>query len=112
MKKGTTNVLTKELIVGLERKKNPIWRVLAKELKAGARRRVSVNLWKIDEKTKENDVVVVPGKVLGDGNLEHKVTVAALSFSSAAKEKLGSNVISIKELIEKNPKGTGVKILK
>ena len=112
MKRGTTNPLLKELIVELERKKKAIWKVIAKELKASARSRVNVNLWKIDKQTKADDVVVVPGKVLGEGDLSHKVTVAALSFSDSAKEKLGADAISIKEVVEKNPKGTGVKILK
>ena len=112
MKRGTTNPLLKELIVALKRKKKAIWKAVAKELEASARRRIAVDLWKIDKKTKVNDTVIVPGKVLGDGELGHKVTVAALGFSSTAKEKLKDNAISIHELIEKNPKGTGVKILK
>lgn len=112
MKRGTTNPLVRELIVLLERGKKPIWKTIAKELKTSTRKRKSVSLWKINRYTKANDAVVVPRKVLGNGELDHKVTVAALGFSDSAKEKLGADAITIEELVKKNPKGTGIKILK
>ncbi len=107
-----TNNTMKDIIIVLEKAKKPIWKRIAQELKASTRRRASVNVTKIEKNTKENDTVVIPGKVLGDGELTHKVTVAALGFSKSAAEKLKDNAISIKTLVEKNPKGTGVKILK
>ena len=36
----------------------------------------------------DGDVIVVPGKVLGTGDLNRKVTVAAFSFSKSAVEKI------------------------
>ena len=62
----------------------------------------------------EGESVVVPGKVLSDGKLDHKVTVAALGFSKNAEAKIvnaGSEAISIAELAERNPKGSNVKIM-
>ena len=56
---------------------------------------------------------MVPGVVLGSGTLTKKVTVAAWRFSSKAREKIessGGEAISIEELLEKNPKGSNVKI--
>ena len=91
-----------------------IWRDIAKRLSKSSRRRAEVNISKINRYTKENYVVIVPGKVLGAGKLNHKVTVAALSFSEGAKraiEGVGGQCLSIEELLEKNPKGSLIKIM-
>jgi len=55
-----------------------IWKDLARRLSKPARRRAEVNISKINRYTKEGEIVVVPGKVLGAGRLDHKVVVAAL----------------------------------
>ena len=91
-----------------------IWRDIAKRLSKPSRRRAEVNIGKINRYTKEDYVVIVPGKVLGAGKLNHKVTVAALSFSEGAKraiEEVGGQCLSIDELLEKNPKGSLIKIM-
>jgi len=47
--------------------------------------------------------VIVPGKVLGDGEMDHKITIAALSFSQQAREKLKEcKIVSIEELAKSN----------
>jgi len=59
--------------------------------------------------------VVVPGKLLGAGALDHAVTVAAFGASEKAKEKLAAakaKYLSIPELVEKNPKGANIKIIR
>jgi large subunit ribosomal protein L18e len=59
--------------------------------------------------------VIVPGKVLGTGNIDHPVTVAAFDISDTAKAKLGkikAQYLTITELLEKNPKGSNVKIIR
>ena len=66
----------------------PIWSKLAEyALKPSVARR-TVNINKIDQLTKENDVVVFPGKVLGTGNISHKITLYSFSISNAAAKKL------------------------
>ena len=78
------------------------------------RKRRIVNLSKINRYTKENDIIVVPGKVLGSGNLEHKVTIAAYKFSNSAKEKIkkaGAKMIPLLELSNESPKGKRIKII-
>jgi large subunit ribosomal protein L18e len=58
--------------------------------------------------------VVVPGKVLASGELDHEVSVAALSFSKAAREKIEKakgKALTIMELVSKNPKGTKVMLM-
>lgn len=92
----------------------PIWSKLAKlALKPSSARRV-VNLTKINDISKENDVIVVPGKVLGTGNVLHKVTLSSFSISNAAAKKIiesGGKIISFSEMIEKYPTGKGVNII-
>jgi len=79
-----TNIHLAKLIIAIK-KINPI---LANLIAAPRRKRVTVNIEKINKETKENDIVAVPGKILGKGNMEHEITIAALSFSSEALKKL------------------------
>jgi large subunit ribosomal protein L18e len=91
-----------------------IWRYVADILEKPRRSRVSVNLSKIDRYAADNDVVIVPGKVLGSGELRKRVTIAAFKFSKDAASKIkmvGGDAINISELVKKNPKGTGAKII-
>lgn len=61
-----------------------LWKRVHRLTAVPARRRASVNLYKIDKYTKEGDLVVVPGKVLSIGEMKHKVTIAAIDFSAPA----------------------------
>jgi len=91
-----------------------IWRAVAEKLAVVRSRKMSVNLSRINRYTKNGDTVVVPGKVLGTGKLEHRVTVAAFEFSEQAKTKIlkaKGKCLSINELVGKNPKGSNVKII-
>jgi large subunit ribosomal protein L18e len=98
-----------------EGSKQPIWARLAEDLGKSRKLRAEVNLDKINQYTKAKDTVVIAGKVLANGELDHEVTIACYKTSDAAKDKISKakgNVITIKELVEKNPKGTRVIILK
>ena len=51
---------------------------------------------------------------MGSGVLDHPVIVGALAFSQKAYEKIhsaGGECLSILELVERFPRGSGVKIL-
>ncbi|MEK0328055.1 MAG: uL15 family ribosomal protein, partial [Nitrosopumilus sp.] len=64
--------------------------------------------------TKENAVIVVPGKVLGTGNVSHKITLSSFSISNSAAKKIiesGGTIISFSEMINKFPTGKGVIII-
>jgi len=92
----------------------PIWRRVAEILSKPKRRRIAVNISRISRYTKENDEVVVPGKVLGSGIINHPVKVAAFDFSNQARSKImkaKGKCLTIAELAEMNPKGTNVKII-
>ena len=90
-----------------------IWKDIAERLERPLRVWYEVNVSRIERYARDGDTIVVPGKVLGAGNLTKKVTVAAWSFSKSAREKIeknGGRAISILQLLEENPKGSNVRI--
>ncbi len=115
---GPTNVVLRKLIRELRKASSQqgveIWDYVAEMLERPARRRVAVNLSKINRYASQSEYVVVPGKVLGSGVLEKPVVVAALSFSRKALEKIGSaggTALSIRELVRLNPHGSNVRVI-
>jgi large subunit ribosomal protein L18e len=106
--------MAKELKQASAKNDAPIWLKLAKlALKTSSSKRV-VNLTQINDVTKEGEVIVVPGKILGTGNVSHKITLSSFSISNSAAKKIiesGGNIISFKEMIEKFPTGKGVRII-
>ena len=94
--------------------KAPIWRALQEELSGPRANRREINIGRLAEITKADEVVVVPGKVLGTGSLGHKLTVSAFSISQTAARKItdsGGKVVTFDDLIEKHPDGKGVRII-
>jgi large subunit ribosomal protein L18e len=92
-----------------------IWRDVAKRLEKPRRNYAAVNLSKINRHTSEDDRVLVAGKVLGTGDLNHKVVVAALGFSEQASEKImaaGGKCLKIDELIKLHPRGSNIILLR
>jgi large subunit ribosomal protein L18e len=115
----TTNPELIQLISLLKKesreKQAGIWLDIAEYLSKSRGQRVAVNLSKINRNTKRADTVVVPGKILGSGSINHAVTVASFGASEKAKSKLfaaKAKYISIPELLKKNPKGANVKIIR
>jgi large subunit ribosomal protein L18e len=110
---GPSNYYERKLIRDLWKTQIKIWKTISKKISGPRKNRVKVNLYRINKKTKKNDIIVIPGKVLGMGELNHSLTIACLSYSKSAKRKIeasGSKLIMIKDLLEQNPTGTGVKI--
>ena len=92
----------------------PIWAKLAEYAQKPSIARRDINLYRISQLTKDNDIVIFPGKVLGTGNISHKITLYSFSISNSAATKIienGGKIISHTELIEKNPTGKGVVFL-
>ncbi len=114
---GPTNEHLQTLIQELKRESNTnkadIWKRIAGDLERSTRSRRVVNLSRINRYTKANEVVVVPGKVLGSGELKHGVTVAALSFSESARNLITQKgkCLTIQELLKSNPKGKDVRVI-
>ena len=92
----------------------PIWaRLAAEALKPSIARR-RINLKRIGQLTKDDDTVVFPGKVLGTGNVPHKITLCSFSISNSAASKIvdgGGRLVRYTDLIEQNPAGSGVVLL-
>jgi large subunit ribosomal protein L18e len=113
-----SNIHLKNLAVDLytqsSKTESGLWSRLADDLLKPTRQKRLVNIFKLNLFSKDGEVVIVPGKVLGTGDLDHKVTVAAFSFSQSAVEKIKNakgTVMTIQELAKKNPKGENVRIL-
>ena len=97
-----------------KRSKAPIWRALQKELAGHRANRREINVRRLAEISKADEVVVIPGKVLGTGSLGHKLTVCAFSISETAAKKIiesGGTVLTFDDLINKHPDGKGVRII-
>ena len=91
-----------------------IWKDVARRLEKPLRNWPVVNLDRIDKYIKEKETALVPGKVLSSGTLTKKASIAAWSFSDKSSEKIkkaGGTVLTIEELIKKNPKGKDIRIL-
>ena len=94
--------------------KASIWRSLENELSGPRSNRREVNVSELANVTKNNDVVIVPGKVLGSGAIGHRLTVCTFSISETAAKKIidsGGKVITLNYLIENYPDGSGVRII-
>ena len=85
---------------------------LAKKLSVPSRRYKSINLDDLN-KINSNKIIIV-GRVLGSGEIDKKLSVAALGFSEKALEKLRKSGCEIKKIIEEikdNKKLEGVEIV-
>jgi large subunit ribosomal protein L18e len=115
---GSTNQVLLRIIVELKKRgheqKANIWGRIADDLERPTRQRRIVNLSSLSRHTKENEIVIVPGKVLGAGDLSHKLVISAFQFSGGAKEKIekaGAKIIPLLELSKSNPSGKGIRIM-
>ena len=106
--------MIKDLKQASKKNEAPIWSRLADlAVKPSTSRRV-VNLARINKITKENNVLFVPGKVLGTGNISHKISLCSFSISRTATKKIiqsGGKIMKLSDMIEKYPTGKGVTII-
>jgi len=93
--KNKTNPTVAQAIF-LAKKNNMI--KLATLLSRSSKRRVEINLDKIESCKKET--VIVPGKVLSLGEIKTKHKVYAMAYSERAKEKLKKAGCEVKMLID------------
>ena len=99
---GPTNQYTRELIQDLRRESS--------QQKVGLWKRIANDI----EKPSRQRRVIVPGKVLGSGILNHGLTVAALEFSEKAKkiiEQSKGKAITISELLKQKVKTSEIRII-
>ncbi|MFP4118745.1 MAG: 50S ribosomal protein L18e [Candidatus Woesearchaeota archaeon] len=106
--------LIKELKTLAIKEEKPLWKRIATELEKPTRQKREVNIFKIEKFARDGETVIVPGKVLGSGAINKKVTVAALNFSDSARDKILSkkgDALSIQALMEKNPGAENIRIM-
>lgn len=110
LQKKTNPALVETIVLA---KRNPAWIEVASILTAPGRKSKSANLSQIEKL--EGEMIVVPGKVLSQGEITKKVKVVATKFSEKALQKLkdaGCEALTIKEAIKINKDGKGLTILK
>lgn len=90
-----------------------VWSDVADRLEKPRRNHAEVNLGRIERYAKEDETVVVPGKVLGSGVLQKSVTVAAVDFSSSAETKIKQvgEPVKLEQILEQNPNGTNIRVI-
>ena len=115
---GPTNPLLKDLIMELRKRSNEqsvnLWKRIALDLERPTRNRRVVNLSRISRYTKENEIIIVPGKVLGSGMLNHKLTISAYQFSDQAKDKIersGAEIVPLLDLSKEKPNGKKIRVI-
>ena len=104
--------MIKDLKQASKKNEAPIWSRLAKLAIKPSSRKI-VNLTRINKTTKDNDVLFVPGKVLGTGNISHKIILSSFSISTTAAKKIiqtGGTIMTYSDMIKKYPTGKGVMI--
>jgi len=118
MQKRKTNPnlvrLIDDLLKASAENKAKVWKDLAERLAKPLRNYAEVNVGKIDRYLRENEIAVVPGKVLGSGEITKPITVAAWRFSESARRKIesaGGRALSIWDLLKENPSGKNVRIM-
>ncbi|MCK4647360.1 50S ribosomal protein L18e [Candidatus Pacearchaeota archaeon] len=112
LQKKNNQELVKTIIAA---KKNENWLEVASMLAGPRRNRININLEEIDKESKEGETIVIPGKVLSQGEVSKKIKIVSLNFSEKAKEKLlnaGVELLNILEEIKKNPQAKNIKVLK
>ncbi len=86
---------------------------LAKQLAAPTKKQKVFNLDFID-KLKEKKILIA-GKILGEGQINKKISLTAINFSEKAIEKLKEKKCEIRTIFEElkiNPKLKDIKIIK
>lgn len=111
---GPSNIHKRMLARKLWKTKHAIWRDVSKRLMAPQKNRVEKNLGDINRITTDGDVIVIPGKILGNGALSKSITIASYAISKSAAVKLKASKIehlTIEELVDRHPDGKGVRII-
>lgn len=108
-----TNSKLVETIIAAKKNKN--WQEIAAMLSSPRKNKLDINLEDIEKEAKQGESILVPGKVLANGEATKKIKIIALNFSEKAKEKLlkaKCEMSSILEEIKKNPEAKGLKIIR
>lgn len=99
-----TNPEMVELIREVKKQKSSFWMAVANQLSMPKTRLVEINLERLNKLTKAKDIVLVPGKVLGKGTLDHELTLACFKITAEARQRIGkTKLVKIKDLLKEKP---------
>jgi large subunit ribosomal protein L18e len=91
-----------------------VWSDVADRLAKPRRTHAEVNLGRIERYAREDETVIVPGKVLGSGALTKEVTVAAVDFSGTAETKIEQvgETMTLEQALDQNKEGANVRVIR
>ena len=87
-----------------------LWRDVARRLETSRSNWAEPNLSRLSRHASDEKMILVPGKLLGSGDVEGKPSVAAAGARTKI-EGAGGRVLTIRELMKENPEGKEVRIL-
>ncbi len=93
---------------------SPLWRDLARRLERPRSSWAEPNLSRVERYTDGGATIVVPGTLLGSGDISAPRTVAAIRITAGAREKVeaaGGRVMTLDDLMSESPGGKEVIIL-
>jgi len=117
-KTGPTNPNTQKIVYKLKKqsreKNTKIYKSIAKRLEKPKRIHPTTNISKLEKYLNKGDTAIIPGKLLGDGEITKPITISAKQFSKTAKTKIeqaGGKCLTYEEILKKNPSGSKIKIM-
>jgi len=96
-------------------KKNEKWQKIAGILSSSRRNKIVANLERINKEAKDDETILIPGKVLSQGEINKKIKIIANDFSERAEEKLTRSKTKfsrISDEIKSNPEAKNLRIIK
>ena len=95
-------------------KNGPVWRAVARKLDTPRHKARPINVGHLERIAKAREIIVIPSKLLAEGDLTKPLTVVALGWSAEAGRKViaaGGQLKSLDDAFHENPKGTGVRLI-
>jgi len=92
-----------------------IWETAAEHLSRPRRARAILNLNHVARLTNADSLVLIPGKLLGSGEIKHAVKIGAFQYSTSARakvERAGGECMALKDFVARYPKGSNVRLVK
>ncbi|MEM0094632.1 MAG: 50S ribosomal protein L18e [Candidatus Micrarchaeaceae archaeon] len=81
------------------------WLQIEKLISMPKRKRIALNLKKLERVAKDGEAIVVPGKVLGVGTISKNIELCALEYSASSigkLEKANCKILGIDEMLKKS----------
>lgn len=104
IEKESLNRAIAEIKAGAGSKNPKMAKYLVRLISKPKRKRIGVNIAKLEKFSKDGENVIVPGKVLGRGSMTKKINVAAVGYSEEAAGKLEGaqcTLLGFKEMLKK-----------